>query len=142
MEKAIIIYGSSTGNTEKLAQFLAKELEQRFSVTIKDVIDTQPQDMLDKDIVILGSSTWYDGELQEDFQEFYEVMDTVDLNGKKAAVFGAGDSSWEQFCRAVDILEEKVAEINGRLVVPGFKWDGDIYEQAATEIKEWGKQLH
>lgn len=142
MEKAIVIYGSSTGNTEKLAQILAKDLEQRFSVTLKDVVDAKPKDMEDKDLIILGSSTWNDGELQEDFQDFYDEMDSVDLKGKKAAVFGAGDSSWDEFCRAVDIIEQKVKEINGQIIIPGFKWDGELSEQASADIIEWGKNLH
>jgi len=142
LEKAIIIYGSSTGNTEKLAQILAKDLEQRFTVTLKDVVDAQPKDMVANDLIVLGSSTWSDGELQEDFQDFYDEMTSVDLKGKKAAVFGTGDSSWDEFCGAVDILEQKVKEVNGQIIIPGFKWDGDLSEQAAAEIIEWGKNLN
>lgn len=142
MAKAIIIYGSSTGNTEKLAQVLAEELRHNYSVTLKDVVDADPQDMIDKDLIVLGSSTWNEGELQEDFQDFYDEMDSVDLKGKKAAVFGTGDSSWDEFCRAVDIIEEKVQELNAQLAAPGFKWDGDLSEQAASDIREWSKNFH
>lgn len=142
MANAIIIYGSSTGNTEKLAQVLAEELKQDYSVFLADAADANPQDMLDKDLIVLGSSTWSDGELQEDFQDFYDGMDDINLQGKKAAVFGTGDSNWDQFCRAVDIIEEKVKELNAELVAPGFKWDGDLSEQAVADIKEWSKKLH
>ena len=90
MEKALIIYGSSTGNTEKIAQVLAQELKTRFDVTLLDVTDAEPRDMTTNDVLLLGSSTWYDGQLQEDFQEFYDSMDEVDLKGKRVAVFGTG----------------------------------------------------
>lgn len=142
MATAIIIYGSSTGNTEKLAQILAEELQKNYAVSLADAADANPQDMLDKDLVVLGSSTWSDGELQEDFRDFYDGMDSVNLKGKKAAVFGTGDRAWDQFCRAVDIIEEKVKNLNAELVAPGFKWDGDLSEQAAADIKEWVKKLH
>ena len=142
MEKAVIIYGSSTGNTEKLAQILAEELEQRFSVTLLDAVDAVPEDMADNDMIIFGSSTWYDGELQDDFQEFYDGMETVDLSGKKVAVFGTGDSMWDEFCQAVDTIEERALEMKAQIVVPGFKWDGDLCEEAIDSIIDWSRQLH
>jgi flavodoxin I len=69
-------------------------------------------------------------------------MDKVDLTGKKAAVFGTGESFWEEFCKAVDTIESKVKDMHAQVVVPGFKWDGSLTEQAVTEIKEWAKQIH
>lgn len=142
MEKAIVVYGSSTGNTEILAGALTEELKSRFDVTARNVLDITPQDILDYDLIVLGSSTWEEGELQDDFRDFYDDMDQLDLSGKKVAVFGPGDSSWEEFCRAVDLLEEKSQELKANLVSPGFKWDGDIDEKAITEIKKWASKLH
>ncbi|HRY13794.1 MAG TPA: flavodoxin [Syntrophomonadaceae bacterium] len=142
MEKALIIYGSSTGNTEKIAQVLAQELKTRFDVTLLDVTDAEPRDMTTNDVLLLGSSTWYDGQLQEDFQEFYDSMDEVDLKGKRVAVFGTGDSSWDEFCAAVDILEEKVLELNAEIMAPGFKWDGEVTEEALPDIRTWASKLH
>ena len=142
MEKALIIYGSSTGNTEKIAQVLAQELKTRFDVTLLDVTDAEPRDMTTNDVLLLGSSTWYDGQLQEDFQEFYDSMDEVDLKGKRVAVFGTGDSSWDEFCAAVDILEEKVLELNAEIMAPGFKWDEEVTEEALPDIRTWASKLH
>ena len=142
MEKALIIYGSSTGNTEKIAQVLAQELKTRFDVTLLDVTDAEPRDMTTNDVLLLGSSTWYDGQLQEDFQEFYDSMDELDLKGKRVAVFGTGDSSWDEFCAAVDILEEKVLELNAEIMAPGFKWDGEVTEEALPDIRTWASKLH
>ncbi len=142
MERAIIVYGSNTGNTESLAEALAEELQSRFDVTVQRVTDVAPEDVLDYDLIVLGSSTWNDGELQEDFQDFYEEMDRLDLSGKKVAVFGPGDSSWDEYCRAVDLLEEKSRELKADLIAPGFKWDGDVDEEAIAEIKKWASKLH
>lgn len=142
MEKAIVVYGSSTGNTEILAGALTEELKSRFDVTARNVLDVTPQDILDYDLIVLGSSTWEEGELQDDFRDFYDDMDQLDLSGKKVAVFGPGDSSWDEFCRAVDLLEEKSQELKANLVSPGFKWDGDVDEEAVAEIKKWASKLH
>jgi len=35
--------------------------------------------MVANDLIILGSSTWSDGELQEDFQDFYDGMNSAGL---------------------------------------------------------------
>lgn len=142
MEKAIVVYGSNTGNTEILAGALTEELKARYDVTTRNVIDITPKEVLDYDLIVLGSSTWNEGELQDDFQDFYDDMDQLDLTGKRVAVFGPGDSSWEEYCRAVDILEEKSSQLKANLVTSGFKWDGDIDEEAITEIKKWASQLH
>ncbi|NMA64061.1 MAG: flavodoxin [Syntrophomonadaceae bacterium] len=141
MEKAIIIYGSTTGNTETLSEALEEELQQNYAVTRKNVIDAHPHEMLAYDLIVLGSSTWEWGELQEDFQDFYEGMNAVDLAGKNVAVFGPGDSQWEEFCEAVNLLESKLQECNASLIAPGFKWDGEINDEATQAIKEWGSQL-
>ncbi|MGI6512831.1 MAG: flavodoxin [Syntrophomonadales bacterium] len=142
MERAIIVYGSNTGNTESLAGAVAEELQSRLDVTVQNVADISPDDILDYDLILLGSSTWNEGELQEDFQDFFEEMDRLDLSGKKVAVFGPGDSSWEEYCRAVDLLEEKSRELRADLIAPGFKWDGDIDEEAIAEIRKWASKLH
>ncbi|NLW63082.1 MAG: flavodoxin [Syntrophomonadaceae bacterium] len=142
MERAIIVYGSNTGNTESLAGAVAEELQSRLDVTVQNVADISPDDILDYDLILLGSSTWNEGELQEDFQDFFEEMDRLDLSGKKVAVFGPGDSSWEEYCRAVDLLEEKSRELRADLIAPGFKWDGDIDEDAIAEIRKWASKLH
>ena len=142
MERAIIVYGSNTGNTESLAGAVAEELQSRLDVTVQNVADISPDDILDYDLILLGSSTWTEGELQEDFQDFFEEMDRLDLSGKKVAVFGPGDSSWEEYCRAVDLLEEKSRELRADLIAPGFKWDGDIDEEAIAEIRKWASKLH
>ena len=140
MAKALIIYGSTTGNTESTADTIAKAISDRdIATTVKDVGSAVPGDFDNTyDIFLFGCSTWGDEEieLQEDFAEFYETMDRLDLRGKKIAVFGCGDSSYTHFCGAVDTLEEKTKDLGGELVVSGLKIDGDPYD-VEEEIVSW-----
>jgi len=69
-------------------------------------------------------------------------MDEVDLKGKRVAVFGTGESVWDEFCAAVDILEEKARELHAETMSPGFKWDGEVTEEALPDIKAWASKLH
>lgn len=141
MPKALIIYGTTTGNTETLAGYVADGLESAgMDVRVKNVSDASPHDMLSYELIILGSSTWGNGELQDDFIEFHEKMGTVSLAGKKAAAFGPGDSTYDNYCVAVDILENKLKDCGADIVVDSLKIDGDV-DEAEQQAQLWGKQV-
>jgi flavodoxin I len=140
MQRAIIIYGSTTGNTELLAGYIGDGVKEAgLDVTIRNVINVSVEDMLGYDVIFLGSSTWGEGDLQDDFVPFYEAMDGFSLSGKKAAAFGPGDGSYDLFCEAVDMLEDRLRDCGVAIIAPGLKIDGDVVaaEKAAAE---WGKQ--
>ncbi len=141
MSTALIVFGSTTGNTESVADTVEGDLSNA-SYTVKKVNVTDVDvDILDDayDLYLLGSSTWGDDdiEFQEDFQPFYENM-TRSLAGKKFAVFGCGDSSYEYFCGAVDALEERVQKLGGTLVCESLRIDG---EPEQNEINEWTQDV-
>jgi flavodoxin short chain len=144
MAKALIVYGSTTGNTEEMARMVTDQLDKAGMETqLKDVTDTTPQNLSeDHDLVLLGCAAYgYDEiELQEDFSEFYDQLTDVELKGKKFAVFAPGDSSYEHFCGSVDLLENKMTELGGSKVVDGLKIDGEPgdYEE---EIDEWSQSV-
>lgn len=134
MTKAAVIYGSTTGNCETLAEYIYQELKTRgIDTTLKNVTDVNVSALADYDCLLLGSSTWGDGELQDDFIDFEAAMEGIDLSGKKAAVFGCGETSWPEFCAAVDIIEARLKGCGAAIVGEGLKVDGDIEESQATD---------
>ncbi|AAM06078.1 flavodoxin [Methanosarcina acetivorans] len=141
MEKTIIVYGSSTGNTEILAEEIKGTLEKYDGkVKLMEVTDLHPTDLANYDTILLGCSTWGDGELQDDFIPFEEEMEGVDLKGKKAACFGPGDSTFPLFCNAVDLLEEKLKSCGAQIIVEGLKIDGDVDYQL-DKAEEWANEV-
>lgn len=144
MKKALIIYGSTTGNTEDMAGMVKAELEQSdFEAEVKDVTQTSVADLTaDHDLLLFGCPAYGDDEieLQEDFADFYEQLNGVQLNGKPFAVFAPGDSSYEHFCGSVDMLEAKMAELGGKLLTDGLKVDGDPAD-ANGEIASWANSI-
>jgi flavodoxin I len=142
MTKAIIIFGSTTGNTEELSEGVAEGLKSSAEVTIENVADTDINALADYDLLVFGCPTWGEGELQEDFIDFYEEMTEDIFKGKKAAVFGPGDKEGypDFFCDAVTIIETKLKECGAELVAEGFKVDGDI-DLAMDDAEEWGKKV-
>jgi len=114
MSKALIIFGSTTGNTEAMSDLIQKTLDENGMETeIKNVIDASVSDLNDgHDLILLGCPAYGDDEveLQEDFEDFYQNMAGIDLSGKKFAVFAPGDSSYEHFCGTVDLLEDEISD--------------------------------
>jgi len=140
-QRVIIIYGSTTGNTETLSKYVEKGLKASGAdAVVKNVTKANPEELKDYDVIILGSSTWGDGELQDDFIPFEEKMSKIRLDGKRGAVFGCGDSMYPQFCKAVDILEERLKSCGVEIIVDSLKIDGDI-EPKLNKAEDWGKNL-
>lgn len=111
MKKIGIIYGSTTGTCESLASQLAESL----GVTTNDVYSADNlTDALiaSYDVLILGTSTWGDGELQDDWYDGIKVLKNADLNGKTIALFGCGDSEsyCDTFCDGMGILYEDLKD--------------------------------
>ena len=142
MSKALIVYGSTTGNTETTAEYIAEAMEGKdISVDLKNVTDVEIKDLSDGyDIVLFGCSTWGEEEieLQDDFIPLYDSLEDADLKGKKTAVFGCGDSDYTYFCGAVDAIEEKLEKMEAIVVGDTLKIDGD---PDRGSIVEWGKAV-
>ncbi|AGW13444.1 flavodoxin [Megalodesulfovibrio gigas] len=142
MPKALIVYGSTTGNTEGVAEAIAKTLNSEgMETTVVNVADvTAPGLAEGYDVVLLGCSTWGDDEieLQEDFVPLYEDLDRAGLKDKKVGVFGCGDSSYTYFCGAVDVIEKKAEELGATLVASSLKIDG---EPDSAEVLDWAREV-
>ena len=91
MSKIGIFYGSTTGTTEDVARKIAAKL----GVEKSDLHDAAKisEELVNKyDVLVLGSATWGDGELQDDWYDGVKVLKGADLSGKTVALFGCGDS--------------------------------------------------
>lgn len=136
MPAILIVYGSTTGNTENVAERITSTLSKAgHEVTLKNAADVSPASLAEGyDLVLLGSSTWGDEdiELQDDFIPLYENLEESGLAGRKVAVFGCGDSGYTHFCGAVDAIEEKAAGLGAVIVAGSLKIDGHPDMEEAT----------
>lgn len=143
MASALIVYGSSTGNTEYVAGEIERVLtEQGLSVKKTDVARIKPEGLCDGfDLVLFGCSTWGVDtiELQDDFIYLFDRFDLANVKGKKTAVFGCGDSSYTWFCGAVDAIEKGLKE-QGAEVVDTLRIDGDPQDEKEA-IETWAKRV-
>lgn len=81
MKKTIVVYGSSTGTCESIAQTIGKKL----NAEVIDVTDLTTEQLEGVDNILLGTSTWGAGELQDDWYDGLEVVKEADLTGKKSS---------------------------------------------------------
>lgn len=108
MKEILLAYASMSGNTEAIADLIEEELVKHgLHVKRAEVYDIDASDLVSAESIIFGAYTWGDGELPDDFLDLYDEMDDIDLSQKQMAVFGSGDSSYDVFCGAVDLIEEK-----------------------------------
>jgi flavodoxin I len=88
--------------------------------------------------LILGTSTWEDGELQEDWYEFLPAFDEIDLSGKLVALFGVGNAVRypDNFGDAVGKLFDEVTSRGAKVI---GAWPADNYEFLDSEALREGK---
>ena len=87
----------------------------------------------------IACPTWNVGELQSDWESFYDdQLDNIDFSGKKVAYFGEGDQIGypDTFQDAMGILEEKISELGGETV--GY-WSTEGYEFSDSKALRDGK---
>ncbi|MEG2218194.1 MAG: flavodoxin [Muribaculaceae bacterium] len=116
MNKIGLFYGSSTGVTENVALRLAELIGD---VDVYDVAKTKPSIVEDYDVLLLGSSTWGSGDLQDDWYDFIIGLEVLNLKGKKIAIFGCGDETMsDTFCGAVGVIYERLQNTGATFIAP------------------------
>ncbi|ABR49154.1 flavodoxin [Alkaliphilus metalliredigens QYMF] len=141
MKKISIIFGSTTGNTERVAEIIKDNMAE-CEVTVTDVCNAKDEMIKSADTVLFGASTWGYGEIQDDFLEYYNSMKSELLSAKDVAVFGCGDSVGfsDVYCRAVDLIIEKASECGANVIGEGLKVDGDV-DDNVSKIEAFAKEL-
>ena len=130
MKKTVIIYGSTTGNAAMAAETIAAKLG---GGDIKEVAKASKDDLDNYENLILGSSTWGDGELQDDWYSFLPTLKSANLNGKTVAVFGVGDqfSYSSTYVNAMGELYD-AAKAAGAKIIGATSTDGYSFDESTA----------
>jgi len=126
--KAMLLYSTTTGNTETVAGYIADAT----GLEATDIGDADPASMAECDSLIIGAPTWHTGADTERsgtaWDEFlYGDLTSMDLSGKKVAIFGMGDQAGyaDNYCDAMDELEScfkaQGAEVVGQWSTEGYE---------------------
>lgn len=133
-----LFYGSETGYTQTDAEKIQKEFGGVSVVELIDIAKAEESDFERFEYIIIGCPTWNVGQMQSDWESFYNQLDDIDFTGKKVAYFGPGDQVGypDNFEDALGILEEKIAKQGGETV--GY-WPIEGYEFTESKGVRDGK---
>ena len=146
MKKTVIIYGTSTGTCEDLAGRIGAKLGVGNIINVTDLDDNV---IADNDNLILGTSTWGAGEMQDDWYDGIRTIKSANLSNKTVALFGCGDSgSYPDtfvggMAEIYNAVKEAGANVIGAVSTEGYTFDdsesvvdGQFVGLALDEVNE------
>lgn len=128
-----IFYGSNTGYTADVANRIAEKLNVAIA-NVHDVANTAPSKVGDYDTIVIGCSTWGLGDTEADMEDFLAGAESLDLKGKKIAIFGCGDETMaDTFCNAMGEIYRRLQKTGATFIAP-FNADGFTYNHTGAEV--------
>lgn len=126
-----LFFGSDDGNTESVAYRIESQFEDSV-VDVHDIADVTQLDFANYQLMILGIPTWDFGQIQSDWEEFWDDLQEIDFSGKTVALFGLGDQFGygDYFLDAMGMLHDVLVN-NGAKII-GF-WPAEGYEFEASK---------
>lgn len=139
MKKTGLFYGVSTKKTA----LIGKEIQEAFGDNKADVVAVEEagkKEFEQYDNLIVGASTWFDGELPSYWDELLPELDSLKLKGKKVAIFGLGDQDGypENFVDGIGLLAEFFESAGAQVV--GFTSPEDYTFEGSRALRD-GKFL-
>tara|TARA_B100001115_G_C15702863_1_gene340974 strand:- start:204 stop:725 length:522 start_codon:yes stop_codon:yes gene_type:complete len=121
-----LIYGSDTGYTDQVSNGI-KSYFENFNITLHEIHLIDEKTILMYDFLIFGVPTWNIGELQSDWDYYFEEFKKINFSGKLIAIFGLGDQIGyeDNFVDGIGILAKEIIKNNGKII---GEWSSKGYE--------------
>lgn len=138
-KEVTVLFGSQTGNAQRLSKVLSKKLEERgFQVTLSSMSDFKPTNLKKVRNLLILASTHGEGEPPDNalpFHEFLKSKRAPQLEDLQFSVLSLGDSSYEFFCQTGKDFDLRLEELGGKRFCPRTDCDLDYDEPAAQWIE-------
>ena len=137
--KVAVIYASTTGNTEAMANAINEACKASGAEVIFGTADSADKAAVTGcDVILLGSPAMGDEILEDTMEEFYTGIEGS-LNGKKVAIFGSYDWGDGQFMRT---WEDRVRAAGATIVNDaGFTANLEPNDTELVELRKLGEAL-
>lgn len=131
-----LYYATETGNAETVA----RQAHERAvaaglaSATVANLSQLRPADLASHGLILFVVSTWGDGEPPSDATDFFYDLEKarIDLSGLRYAVLGLGDRDYSDFCGFARKLDERLAALGAKALLPRAEADLD-YEETCED---------
>jgi sulfite reductase (NADPH) flavoprotein alpha-component len=131
-----VLFGSQTGNAEKLAQTLHVRLLQKGLPARLESMGSYKTAQIKRDRCLLVIvSTHGEGDPPDNAQVFYEFLHgkkAPKLDGLQFAVLALGDASYEHFCKTGRDVDSQLERLGATRLHPRADCDVDYEETAET----------
>ena len=140
-----IVYASESGNSEKLANDVAKTARKNgLKPNVIDMADLDAAALTSAKRLVFIAATWGEGEPPARATRAYnELMSDAAprLDGVEFGVLALGDTAYVEFCAIGKKLDERLAALGGKRVVDRVDCDLDFAAPAAEWIGDAVKAL-
>ncbi|MCX7108540.1 MAG: assimilatory sulfite reductase (NADPH) flavoprotein subunit [Proteobacteria bacterium] len=134
-----VLFGSQTGNAEKLARVLRAQLVNAgFPARVEGMGSYKTSQLKRDNLILIIVSTYGEGDPPDNALAFHEFLlgkKAPKLDGTRFSVLALGDSSYEHFCKTGRDIDGRLAELGASRLLPRSDCDVD-YEEAAEEWME------
>ncbi len=140
MSTITILFGTESGNAEMVADDLSANLSAAgLDNDTADMSDYDVADLADAEMVVLITSTYGEGELPETTAPFYAALEQSrpDLSALRFAAFGLGDSTYETYNNAIEILRALMLELGATQLGDTGKHDAASGEDPSEVADAW-----
>jgi len=131
-----ILYGSQTGNAEKIAERAGERAEARgFRATVLDMADVGKPRLKSAERMMVVVSTHGEGEPPDAAAELHELVQSKKappMKDARFAVLSLGDTSYEHFCQTGKDFDARLEALGGTRVHDRVDCDVD-YDDAAEQ---------
>ncbi len=135
---ASILYATDTGNAKELAGMLAAAADRAGVPTrVTDLANYKSRGLKDEQDVLIIAATHGEGEPPPaalDFFEFIQGKKAPKLAGVRFAVLALGDSTYEHYCAAGRILDERFEALGADRIMGRVECDVDYEDDADAWI--------
>jgi flavorubredoxin len=139
MTKALILYYSRTGNTEKMANAIVEGIKSSGNIEVELNYHADPKELSTYDALIVGAPT-YNHDMPVDFKNLFveAAVEGISLKDKVGAVFGSYGWSGEAPKLILEIMKYK---FEMKTIEPPLLAKNSPDQNALNECRNLGKKV-
>jgi len=111
-KKIVILFGTESGNAEFAAEDMAADITDH-EVEVVDMTDFEIEDFSVENFYLVICSTHGEGDLPSGAVPMLQALEAEnpDLTGIEYAMFGLGDSSYENYSKGSEHIDQKLSAL-------------------------------